>query len=311
MTTILPADLQVAVRVPASSANLGPGFDCLGLALGIYDDITVTTMDAPGVRVRVSGEGAQTVPLDETHLVARAVERGLARAGVAAAGLEVDCVNAIPHSRGVGSSASAVVSGLLAAPELLSIAPEAFGTQALSDEDLVQLSAEFEGHPDNAAASVLGGAVVTWTDGDGEAIGYAARRLHVDPRIRATIFISHTESSTSQTRGLLPDSVPRCDAVFNVSRTALAVVALTREPDLLLAATDDRLHQQYRAEVLRPSANLVADLRASGYAATISGAGPTVLVLHTADLPAGMADRDGFTMVETSISDGPTVVDAR
>jgi len=308
MTKLLPPGLRVAVRVPASSANLGPGFDCLGLALGIYDDVTVTTLDRPGVQVSVTGEGAESVPLDHTHLVARAIERGLAHGGAAAVGLEVACVNAIPHSRGVGSSASAVVSGLVAASGLLGAAAETLGAQPLSDGELVQLSAEFEGHPDNAAASVLGGAVVTWTEGSGDDTRYSARRLAIDPRIRATAFISHAESSTSQTRGLLPDTVPRRDAVFNLSRTALAVHALTREPELLLAATEDRLHQDYRAQALAPSTDLVADLRAAGFAATISGAGPTVLVLHTADIPAGLADRDGFTMVETAISDGPTVV---
>ncbi|QKT06840.1 homoserine kinase [Gordonia sp. X0973] len=311
MTTILPAGLGVSVRVPASSANLGPGFDCLGLALGIYDDVTVVTVAEPGVVLTVTGEGAATVPLDETHLVARAVRRGLAHAGAEAIGLRIECVNAIPHSRGVGSSASAVVSGLVAASALLAAAPEDLGVQALSDADLVQLSSEFEGHPDNAAASVLGGAVVTWTDDGPDGPRYAARALTVDPRIRATAFIAHTESSTSHTRGLLPDAVPRCDAVFNLSRTAVAVVALTREPELLLTATEDRLHQGYRADAMRPSAELVARLRGAGFAATVSGAGPTVLVLHTADIPSELCDDPGFTMVETSISDGPSVVDAR
>lgn len=311
MTKLLPSGLRVAVRAPASSANLGPGFDCLGLALGIYDDVVVSTVDEPGVRVSVVGEGQGAVPVDETHLVARAVLRGLGQAGAAATGLSIECVNAIPHSRGVGSSASAVVSGLVAASKLLSVAPESLALQELSDDELVQLSAEFEGHPDNAAASVLGGAVVTWTEGEGAGARYAARRLEVDPRIRATVFLSQVESSTSQTRGLLPDVVPRGDAVFNVSRTAVAVVALIGDPDLLLTATEDRLHQGYRANALRPSTDLVADLRGEGYAAMISGAGPTVLVLHTADLPPRMADRPGFTMVETEISDGPIVVDTR
>ncbi|MFT3899622.1 MAG: homoserine kinase [Gordonia sp. (in: high G+C Gram-positive bacteria)] len=307
---LLPPGLEVAVRVPASSANLGPGFDCLGLALGIYDDVAVTTAAEPGVRVAVTGEGVDGVPLDETHLVARAVLRGLQHAGVAATGLRLDCTNAIPHSRGVGSSASAVVAGLLAAARLLAAAPEGVGAPTLSTDDLVQLAAEFEGHPDNAAASVLGGAVITWTENAGVPDArYAARRLSVDPRIRATAYIAHERSSTSHTRGLLPDAVPRCDAVFNVSRTALVVHALTSEPELLLAATEDRLHQGYRAETMRPSADLVAELRAAGFAAMISGAGPTVLVLHTADIPAELADRAGFTMVETTISDGPTAAD--
>ncbi|MFT4200743.1 homoserine kinase [Gordonia sp. (in: high G+C Gram-positive bacteria)] len=305
VTKQLPPGLRAAVRVPASSANLGAGFDCLGLALGIYDDVEVTTVAEPGVRVSVTGEGAGSVPLDQTHLVARAIERGLAHGGASATGLRVDCVNAIPHSRGVGSSASAVVAGLVAASRLLAAAPAALDLAGLTDDDLVQLSAEFEGHPDNAAASVLGGAVVSWTDGEGADARYFARRLQVDPRIRATAFIAHVESSTSHTRGLLPDVVPRCDAVFNVSRAAVAVVALTREPELLLTATQDRLHQGYRAQTMQASADLVTELRAAGFAASISGAGPTVLVLHTADIPPELSQRPGFTMVETAISDGP------
>lgn len=273
--TVLPVGLYARVRVPASSANLGPGFDCLGIAVGLYDELIVETT-AAGIVVEVEGEAADEVPRDGSHLVARAVVRGLQHAGIRAGGLKLRCINAIPHSRGLGSSAAAAVSGLAAASGLLA---ESGVRDRFDDAELVQLSAEFEGHPDNAAASVLGSAVVTWTEFDPAGDRYHARRLVVHPDIAATVFVPDTESSTSHTRGLLPDSVRRTDAVFNVSRAALAVVALTSDPTVLPAATADRLHQDYRAEAMPETAELVAALRKRGYAATVSGAGPTVLVL--------------------------------
>lgn len=281
---VLPEGLSVRVRVPSSSANLGPGFDCLGIALGIHDEIIVETTAVDGVQVEVSGEAADQVPRDSSHLVVRACLRGLEVGGARAAGLRLRSVNAIPHSRGLGSSAAAAVAGLAAASGLLAAA----GIRPVfSDDELVQLSGEFEGHPDNAAASVLGSAVVTWTEpaGDGSGPVYAARRLVVHPDICATVFVPDTESSTAYTRALLPDVVPRADAIFNLSRAAVAVVALTSDPSCLFAATEDRLHQQYRASAMPATAELVRDLRAKGLAATVSGAGPTVLVLGAGPIP--------------------------
>ncbi|MDL9937041.1 homoserine kinase [Gordonia sp. ABSL1-1] len=282
----LPSGLSVRVRVPASSANLGPGFDCLGIALGIYDEVVVETAESDVV-VDVQGEGAADVPRDGTHLVARCLARGLAHAGYYAAGLKLRCVNVIPHSRGLGSSAAAAVSGFAAASGLLAAAGVGTG---LSQDELVQLSSEVEGHPDNAAASVLGSAVVTWTDHESGQDFFRARRLSVHPDITATVFIPDTESSTAYTRGLLPADVPRTDAIFNVSRSALAVVALTSDPSSLLAATEDRLHQSYRAPAMPQTAELVSALRARGFAATVSGAGPTVLVLSVRPVPAEIRD---------------------
>ncbi|GAB16913.1 homoserine kinase [Gordonia effusa NBRC 100432] len=299
---VLPDGVSVTIRVPASSANLGPGFDCLGLALGIYDEVTVTT-GGDGVQVTATGESSAGVPRDETHLVARAILRGLGVAGVKVNGLWVRCTNAIPHSRGLGSSAAAVVSGLAAASEL--IAESGVG-QRFSNEVLVEQASEFEGHPDNAAASVLGGAVVTWTTPGGTP-AYRASNIEVHPNITATVFVPSVESSTSETRGLLPEMVPRTDAIFNLSRSALNVVALTSDPSLLLEATDDRLHQGYRSAAMPPSAELVAKLRGAGHAATISGAGPTVLVLGTADVPANLcahAGERGFAVRKAAIAGG-------
>lgn len=303
----LPVGLSVRVRVPASSANLGPGFDCLGLALSIYDEVAVTVTDGDGVgdiTVDVEGEGSTSVPLDARHLVARAVVRGLETAGVAVPGFHLETRNAIPHSRGLGSSAAAVVGGLAAASALA----EAGGHAGLTTDELVQLSSEFEGHPDNAAASVMGSAVVTWSKGFN---AFYARRLDVHSAIRATVFVPEFESSTEATRGLLPVEVPRADAVFNVSRAALGVVALTIDPDVLVDATEDRLHQDYRAEALADTSSLVRALRDGGHAATVSGAGPSVLVLGTtalgtpeAELAAGL----GFTMISVDIADGVEVI---
>lgn len=307
---VLPVGLSARVRVPASSANLGPGFDCLGIALGRYDDLIVETT-AAGIEVEVAGEGAGDVPLDGRHLVARAVVRGLSSAGVCAPGLRLRCVNAIPHSRGLGSSAAAAVSGLAAASGLLT---EAAVRAPFDDDELVQLSAEFEGHPDNAAASVLGSAVVTWTESDEHGDRYRARRLGVHPDIVASVFVPDTESSTAHTRGLLPDLVPRRDAVFNVSRAALAVVALTTDPGALFAATADRLHQDYRAEAMAPTAELVAALRSHGHAAAVSGAGPTVLVLGVGGVPAEVRDIAvslGFVPSSIEIAGGVEVTHGR
>ena len=301
---MLPAGRQVTVEVPASSANLGPGFDALGVALGLYDRITAETL-ACGLEIEVEGEGSEGVPLDASHLVVKAIEAGLRAGGVGITGLRVRCVNAIPHSRGLGSSASAAVGGLAVANALMG------GT--LTDEQLIQLSGEFEGHPDNAAASVLGGVVVSWTDRGEHEVRYRAVRTAVDPRIRATVLIPAERSSTAQTRGLLPESVPHADAAFNASRAALLSVALSSAPDLLLAATEDRLHQGYRAPALPSTTDWIARLRARGLAATVSGAGPTVLVLGTEPLPTDLreqAEQTGWQVLELSIADGVHRVDA-
>lgn len=313
MTRTLPAGLSVTARVPASSANLGPGFDSLGMALGIYDEIEVRTTDS-GLTIRVEGEGADDVPWGPSHLVVRAIERGLEAAGVWADGLDVVCRNVIPHSRGLGSSASAVVGGLAAGCGLAAKLDPAL---AIGSDQLVQLASEFEGHPDNAAASVLGGIVVSWTETatDGAAAPdhgrvYRAVRLDPHPTLRPVVLIPEERSSTAHTRGLLPEVVAHGDAAFNVSRAALAVVALTQRTDLLLPATADRLHQTQRAPALPLTTEWIARLRAAGIAATVSGAGPTVLALGTSEFPAelrALATIDGLRVVEPGLAQGVQV----
>ena len=200
MRQTLPAGLTATAVVAASSANLGPGFDSLGLALSLYDEIVVETTES-GLTIEVEGEGAGQVPLDSTHLVVRAIEHGLQATGVTASGLNVRCRNEIPHSRGLGSSAAAVVGGLAVVNGLVTQA----GSTPLSESELIQLSSEFEGHPDNASAAVLGGAVVSWTEHEGVLPRYAAAPLRLHPDIHLFPAIPEERSSTAETRVLLPE----------------------------------------------------------------------------------------------------------
>ncbi|GAB2991238.1 homoserine kinase [Amycolatopsis acidiphila] len=287
------------VTVPASSANLGPGFDALGLALGLHDVIEVQVIEA-GLKVEVIDAGAggvEDVPTDETHLVVRAIRRTCERLGVRPPGLHLRCFNRIPHARGLGSSAAAVVSGVAAGYAL---------AEKPLDPDAVHLAAEFEGHADNAAASLLGGLVIAWCE-DGR---FFADRLRVHPSIRPVLAVPAVKSSTAATRGLLPTEVPYADAAFCAGRAALAVHALTCDPAVLLPATADRLHQHYRAPAYPATARLVRDLRNAGVAATVSGAGPTVLALTTDGIiPAGVGV-EGFVVSELPVDSAGVQVTA-
>ncbi|BAV42718.1 homoserine kinase [Mycobacterium ulcerans] len=302
MTQVLPSGLVASAVVAASSANLGPGFDSLGLALSLYDEIVLETTDS-GLEVVVEGEGAGQVPLNSEHLVVRAIQHGLRAVGVSAAGLIVCCRNDIPHSRGLGSSASAVVGGLAAVNGLVSQA----GWVPLSDQQLIQLSSEFEGHPDNAAAAVLGGAVVSWIERCGDRADYSAVQLDLHPDIHLFSAIPEVRSSTAETRVLLPDLVSHDDARFNISRAALLVVALTQRPDLLMAATEDVLHQPQRASAMPASAEYLQLLRRHKVAATLSGAGPALIALTTnPDLPPEAVEygaANGFTITAMTAGD--------
>lgn len=280
----------VRVTVPASTANLGPGFDTLGLALGLHDVIELWVTGS-GLQVEVIDAGAgemSNVPTDETHLVVRALRRACAHLGQPLPGLRLRCSNAIPHARGLGSSAAAVVAGI-AAGYALAGKP--------TDEDALQLAAEFEGHADNAAASLFGGLVIAWSEGG----RFHAERLDPHPRLRPVVAVPSVRSATAQTRGMLPAQVPHADAAFSAGRAALAVHALTREPALLLPATEDRLHQDYREPAYPRSALLVQQLRKAGVAATISGAGPSVLALTTDGIIPSAVDVEGFEVTELSV----------
>ena len=275
MAIEVPAGQKVTVKVPASSANLGPGFDTLGLALGLYDTVDVEVIPQ-GLEVEIFGEGEDDLPRDGSHLVVKAIRAGLKAADVDVPGLRVVCHNNIPQSRGLGSSAA--VAGVAAANGLAGF--------PLDDAQVVQLSSAFEGHPDNAAASVLGNAVVSWTEipVDGRTHPqYKAVSIPVHPSIRAFALVPAFHASTEAVRRVLPSDVTHVDARFNVSRCAVMTVALQHHPELLWEGTRDRLHQPYRADVLPVTAEWVNRLRNKGYAAYLSGAGPTCMVLTTGD----------------------------
>lgn len=278
---------QVTIEVPASSANLGPGFDSLGIALDLVDRIHVELTDAPAVLVEVDGD-AQGVAMDESNLVVRTVRAGLAAfvesRELAARGVRVRCRNAIPHSRGLGSSAAAIVAGLAAAAHLAGVADD------VSPAQLVALATRLEGHPDNVAASVLGGATIAWmAEGSAGPAGMATR-FEVHAEVTPVLVVPGSKASTAQARGALPPTVGHGDASFNAGRAALLVHALSVDPDLLLPATEDRLHQRQRSSVYPESFALVQQLRKLRIPAAISGAGPSVIAFAVG-APAPLAAR--------------------
>jgi homoserine kinase len=262
----------VRVRVPATSANLGPGFDALGLALGLYDDVVVRVTDEPGLTVDVAGMGAATVARNARNLVVRALRTTFDRLSSKPRGLEVVCANRIPQGRGLGSSAAAIVAGIVAARTLV-----VGGHERLDDDATLALATDLEGHPDNVAACLLGGLTVSWTDD----AGAHAAGLEVSTAIAPVLLIPGSSSSTKATRKLLPDTIPHADAAHSAARAALLVEALRRRPELLAAATEDKLHQSYRAAAMPRTAALLDEIRTAGLPAVVSGAGPTVLVLTT------------------------------
>ncbi|MEU8197310.1 homoserine kinase [Microbispora amethystogenes] len=267
----------VVVRVPATSANLGPGFDSLGLALDLYDEVEAAISDSPGVRIEVEGHGAGELDDGEGHLVVRTMRATFDRMGFAQpAGVELRCQNRIPHARGLGSSSAAICAGILAARALA----QRRGAEDLPDADVFALATELEGHPDNVAPCLAGGLTIAWTDQSGVA---SMVKLTPHEDVRPVALIPDFRLSTEEARGLLPKDVPHSDAAANAGRAALLVAALTGrpEPGLLLAATEDRLHQKYRAPAMPRTADLVRRLRTAGVPAVVSGAGPTVLALTT------------------------------
>jgi homoserine kinase len=266
----------IQVQVPATSANLGPGFDSFGLALAMHDRYVAQILDDAGLDIDVTGEGADEVPRTDKNLLVKAMNKGFDFLGGKPKGIAVRALNVIPHGRGLGSSASAIIGGLCLARALVLT-----GIDKMSDEKLLQLATEMEGHPDNVAAALYGNAVVAWQeDQHGKEIAQAIS-LSVDTRIRAIAFIPSTAVATSKARKMLPETIPHRDAARNSANSALLVHALTLRPDLLFRATEDFLHQSYRSEAMPASFALLTKLRGAGVAAFISGAGPTVLALHT------------------------------
>lgn len=270
---------SLRLSMPATSANLGPGYDCMGLALSLHDVIDVVAAprrdpSQPQISVRIDGEGSSRLPRDASHLVVSLVSRILARHGFRLPDLEVSAQNRIPHSRGLGSSAAAVASAVVLADALL--------PAGLSAEEQLQIGSRIEGHPDNYAPALRGGVAISWQEGD----VFCTAPLVPHERLRTVLAIPDFEQSTAEARDVLPDEVPHADAAANSARTGLLVHAMTTAPELLLPATGDRLHQEQRRSAFEPSMVLVDSLRAAGHAAVISGAGPAVLVLADGDVSA-------------------------
>jgi homoserine kinase len=260
---------KVTVKVPATSANLGPGFDTLGMALSYYDELIVEAVAGNEAVVDVHGEGSGDVATDQNNLVVKAIAYTFNKYGQKLPGLKLEAHNIIPHGRGMGSSGAAVVSGIVAAKGLLE------GIVEISDQDLLTIATELEGHPDNVAPALFGGLTIAWEDESGP----HHKKLFVHRGVSPLELVPNHKMSTALARSLQPDSVPHDDAVFNVSRSALLIAALTQSPELLLAATEDRLHQDYRAAAMPETDAIVKLMREHGHAAVVSGAGPSVLVL--------------------------------
>lgn len=288
-----PPGRRVRVEVPASTANLGPGFDSIGLALGLGDVVTAEIVSA-GLHISVDGEGAGVVPDDETHLVWRSMRTAWERLGVAGPpGLKLHCHNGVPHSRGLGSSAAAIVAGVAAAMALVDPHFDDAARHRVSD-----ISGDLEGHPDNASASVYGGLTVSWRAGE----RWLTTCPPVHPDIEPVLFVPDSTLSTDRARAVLPAEVPLADAARTAGRAALLIEAMTRRPELLLAGTADWLHQESRRASYPMSMGLVDALRAEGHAAVISGAGPSVLVLTTRALGAAVRADDRWARITPGIA---------
>jgi len=275
------SDQPVTVRVPATSANLGPGFDSLGLALSLHDTVRARVLPS-GLRVTVTGSGAGDLERGEGHLVIRAMRAAFAVIGAQPPGIEISCGNDVPQGFGLGSSAAAIVSGVLAARALAGTD----GDAALPDDTVLQLASELEGHPDNIAACLLGGLTISWAP----AAGVRAARLTPVAGLAPVLCVPAAPLSTHAARRALPAQVPHADAAANSARAALLIAALTLQPDLLLAGTEDFLHQPYRAAAMPATAALIERLRTAGIAAVVSGAGPSVLALTVSGAVPGPAE---------------------
>jgi homoserine kinase len=280
------AEQAVLVRVPATSANLGPGFDTLGLALGLHDEVEVAVTPS-GVDIEVTGEGAAEVAdAGEKHLIVRALRVALDDLGIPQpGGFSLRCVNRIPHGRGLGSSAAAITAGILAA--------RALAGASVAPQDALALATTLEGHPDNVAPCLLGGLTIAWMTADAAGLPQA-RAISLNPSedVRPVVFIAPSPVSTKVARALLPATVPHADAAANAGRAALLIAALTAHPQALLDGTEDKLHQDYRAPAMPHSHELVTRLRAARVPAVISGAGPSVLAFP----PAGDRERTEYLM---------------
>ena len=259
---------KVTIKVPATSANMGPGFDCLGIALDIWNSVTV---EVGGHGFEIYGHGERELPRDESNLVWSSIAMIFRETGRKMPPLSLTCYNAIPTARGLGSSSAALVGGLVAGNELCG--------NPFDKEELLQLAADMEGHPDNVAPALFGGMQIAVTHGD----RVVSAPVSVPENLAAVLYVPETPMPTEEARGLLQSSVPRSDAVFNIGRAALLVRAMAsgdfRHLDI---ATDDLLHQPARQTIFFPMKNIIrAAMGAGAMGAFLSGAGSTVLAFAT------------------------------
>ncbi|MEH0059004.1 MULTISPECIES: homoserine kinase [Auritidibacter] len=264
----VPAGITVRVSVPATSANLGPGFDAAGLAVQLFDEVEIISTEA-GYCVEITGYGQDYLPTDSRHLIISTIRELLASIGWTVPGLKVRAINRIPHSRGLGSSAAAHVAAVLGAQGLL---PR--HAQRTHDE-LLQWAAELEGHPDNVAPALFGGLTLSWSTH----AQFHTARFEPAPELTPVVAIPDKPVATATARELLPEAVPHAEAAANAASAALLAPAITTDPSLLYVATRDYLHQEYRFAAMPHTLNVVRVMRAHGFAAVVSGAGPTVMVL--------------------------------
>jgi homoserine kinase len=263
--------VSVTVRVPATAANLGPGFDALALALDLWNEVVVDT-EAVQPAVTVSGEGVGELPQDATNLVFRSMAYLAREAGGSLPPFALRCTNRIPLERGLGSSAAAVVAGLVAADRLL--------RSGLGEDGLLEMAVDLEGHPDNVAACLRGGLVIAYLSRG----GWQAERLDPHPSLRPVLLVpEHERLATADARRALPRQVPMADAAFNVGRASLAVIALTDRLDLLTTALEDRLHQPRRLPLVPAARAVFEEFRQAGIPVCVAGAGPSLLAFDTGE----------------------------
>ncbi|MBQ2010030.1 MAG: homoserine kinase [Selenomonadaceae bacterium] len=278
---------SVKVRVPGTSANCGPGFDCLGVACTIYNELELTLLEEERLDIEITGDGAENIPVDERNIVWRSIQKLLERAGKAQEykGAIIRMDNGVPLSRGLGSSATAIVGGLKAANECLG--------NPFTNRDLLQLATEIEGHPDNVAPAIFGGFTISIVrNGKPECFSLMPKLP-----LKLVVTVPDFFLPTKAARAVLPAEVPMKDAVFNIGRAAMLTAALCKgNKSFLRSVFDDALHQPYRAKLIPGMYDVFKAARAAGaLGASMSGAGPCLIAFTVENADAvGMAMRDAF-----------------
>ena len=278
---------SVKVRVPGTSANCGPGFDCLGVACTIYNELELTLLEEERLDIEITGDGAENIPVDERNIVWRSIQKLLERAGKAQEykGAIIRMNNGVPLSRGLGSSATAIVGGLKAANECLG--------NPFTNRDLLQMATEIEGHPDNVAPAIFGGFTVSIVrNGKPECFSLMPKLP-----LKLVVTVPDFFLPTKAARAVLPTEVPMKDAVFNIGRAAMLTAALCKgNKSFLRSVFDDALHQPYRAKLIPGMYDVFKAARAAGaLGASMSGAGPCLIAFTVENADAvGMAMRDAF-----------------